>query len=67
MADFFKRPGCQIDEIDIHQAELEYDVMQRLVEGLVTVDSLTAISFSKNDLGIDDALETSNSDISDGS
>ena len=63
---FFNHPDseCLLNELDLHQAELSYDVMNRLVTALKTCNGLKAISFSKNNFGIEDTDET-DSDFSD--
>ena len=58
LASFFNHADCQLYEVDLHQAELQYDVMERLATSLKTCAALKAISFSKNNLGIDDFDET---------
>lgn len=58
LASFFNKTDCLLVEFDLHQAELTYDVIERLGTALKSCDGLKAISFSKNNLGIDDFDDT---------
>lgn len=62
---FLENPDCALNELDLHQAELTYDVMAEIHEGLKTCNTLKAISYSKNNFGIDYFVDSDDSEMSD--
>ena len=62
IASFLNEPNCVIEELDLHQAELEYDVFNMLAGALKTCNQLKAISFNKNNFGIEDYVDESDAE-----
>ena len=45
-------------ELNLHQAEIDYDEMELICNALKKCPDFVAISFSKNNLGVDDLNDT---------
>lgn len=58
---FLEAPGCLLQVLALQEAELEYDVMERLSNTLKNCRCLTTLNFSKNNLGIDDCIDSESS------
>ena len=55
---FLEAPGCLLQVLALQEAELEYDIMERLSNALKKCKGLAALNFSNNNLGIDDYIDT---------
>ena len=64
LTDFLKQPGCLLGELDLVQAELDYNVLEHLVAALSKCKRLNSVNFSKNNLAIDEVDLTDDSDAS---
>ena len=50
LASFLSNERCQIEELALHEADLEDEIFQVMIESLKTSNKLERLSLAKNDM-----------------
>ena len=52
ISDFIKRDDCMLEELELHEADIDVEGIDLIMEALCVRDTLVRLSLSKNELNL---------------